>query len=501
MRNRRPASRPAAQPGSPEHQVTGEQLQILASYGPDALEGDRELAGITRFAAHLCQSEVAGITVAGRESYRFLAHHGSTLREVPREIAFGAHVMEGSSLLEIPDAAVDPRFADNPSVMGPPNIRFYAGQPLMSAEGVTLGALAVIDSTPRPEGLTDLQREGLAVLADSVMLRLLAHRDHLTMEREAAAREEQLRTLADSIPAIAWSATPDGRFEYFNKRLVDFTGKAVEQEGAAFHPEDWKKANALWQESLRTGKPYEVEHRMCRHDGEYRWMISRAVPVRDHDGKIVRWFGTAVDIHEIHAASESRDLLAKELSHRIKNIFAVIAGLVSLSARKRPELKEFTDELNAVIRALGRAHDFVRPVDSAARDNLHGLLAELFAPYGIEESARVQVIGDDLAISARAATPLALVFHELATNSAKYGALARPDGQVELTVHENGEDVQMRWSERGGKSRSTNAKLKDGFGSRLVEMSITGQLGGSWERHFDGEGLVVEMTISKAAIS
>lgn len=501
MINSRPTSRASAQPSSPAFPAAGEQLQLLASYAPDALEGDSDLAAVTRFAAHLCQAPVAAVTLAGQDNDRFLVHHGSTLREIPREIAFCPHAMEGTDLMEVPDAAEDPRFADNPSVKGPPHVRFYAGQPLISPEGVALGTLSVLDTVPRPGGLTELQREGLAVLAEAVMLRLRAHRKQLVMQREAEAREGELRTLIDSMPAIAWSATPEGHFEYFNKRLIEFTGRPDDQEGKAFHREDWEKASALWQHCLRTGEVYEIQHRLCRHDGEYRWMMSRAVPVRDHDGNIVRWFGTAVDIHDIYAASESRDLLAKELSHRIKNIFAVIAGLVSLSARKQPEFKEFAEELNAVIRALGRAHDFVRPVGGAARDNLHGLLGELFAPYGIDEYARVLVKGDDLAISSRAATPLALVFHELATNSAKYGALATSAGRVELTVSENGDDLLMRWSETGGKSPAKNAKLKDGFGSRLVDMSITGQLGGSWDRRFEKDGLVVELTVSKAAIA
>jgi PAS domain S-box-containing protein len=492
---------PPALSDLPAHPAAPEQLEIVASYATDELEGDGELAAIARFAAHLCETPVAGITVAGRESDRFLAHHGSTLRKVSRNIAFSSFTMEGHDLMQVFDAAAEPRFADNPNVLGPPHIRFFAGQPLISPEGVAFGALSVIDSTPRPAGLTDLQREGLAVLAESVMLRLSGHRKQLALQREAEAREQDLRTLIDSIPAIAWSATADGEFEYFNKRMIDFTGGMDNQDGAAFHPDDVQRIRDSWQKSLETGRIYEIEHRLCRHDGEYRWMMARAVPLRDPEGNIVRWFGTAVDIHDIYAASESRDLLAKELSHRIKNIFAVIAGLVSLTARKRPELKEFAEELSAVIRALGRAHDFVRPVDSAARDNLHGLLGELFAPYGADEGARVLVEGADLAISSRAATPLALVFHELATNSAKYGALAKADGRVKLALSESGDRLQMRWSEQGGKSPAKNAQLKEGFGSRLVDMSITGQLGGSWERRFEEDGLVVEITVPKSAIA
>jgi hypothetical protein len=142
-----------------------------------------------------------------------------------------------------------------------------------------------------------------------------------------------------------------------------------------------------------------------RHDGEYRWMISRAVPVRDSEGNIVRWFGTAVDIHDLYAASEARDLLAKELSHRIKNIFAVVSGLVSLSVRKRPEVQEFGTELIGMIQALGRAHDYVRPAEGSRRRSLHGILEDLFSPYGSGTGARVAVSGDNMNIAARSATP------------------------------------------------------------------------------------------------
>jgi PAS domain S-box-containing protein len=486
-------------PIAPAPQVGAEHLQILASYAPDALEGDSELAAIVRFAAHLCQTPVAAVTVTGPDHERFLVQHGSAVREIAREIAFCPHAMAGKGTMVVPDATTDPRFAENPNVTGGPKIRFYAGQPLIGGEGVAIGTLSVIDPIPRPDGLSELQREGLAVLADAVMLRLRAHRKKLEVERETQVREEYLHILADSIPAIAWSATPDGHFDYFNKQMVEFTGQRDDQSGSAFHPEDWKKASALWQDCLKTGKTYEIEHRLCRHDGEYRWMISRALPVRDGEGNIVRWFGTAVDIHDLYEASAGRELLAKELSHRIKNIFAVIAGLVSLSSRKHPEAKNFADDLNATIRALGRAHEFVRPDDKAKSGNLRGLLEKLFAPYGSGDGARVRVTGDDFAINSRTATPLALVFHELATNSAKYGALATSDGTVSLKVGDGGKTVKLVWRESGGKK--VKQPVKEGFGSRLVDMSVSGQLGGSWQRRFDDDGLVVELKLPKATIA
>jgi two-component sensor histidine kinase len=223
------------------------------------------------------------------------------------------------------------------------------------------------------------------------------------------------------------------------------------------------------------------------------------VPVRDSGGEIVRWFGTAVDIHDIYAASESRDLLARELSHRIKNIFAVVSGLISLSVRKRPEVKDFGDEMIGTIRALGRAHDYVRPAEGSRRSSLNGMLKDLFSPYQGDAEARVRVAGDDVKIAARAATPLALVFHELATNSAKYGALSSEDGTIDLTVTDEGDSLRLHWVERGGPPPPE--ERIEGFGSRLVEMSVTGQLGGSWDRRYEPEGLECELTVSKAAIT
>jgi two-component sensor histidine kinase len=109
------------------------------------------------------------------------------------------------------------------------------------------------------------------------------------------------------------------------------------------------------------------------------------------------------------------------------------------------------------------------------------------------------VHGDDVTILARAATPLALVFHELATNSAKYGALSTEHGEVDLAIADQGKSLLLRWVERGGPPAKRNPK--EGFGSRLVEMSVTGQLGGSWERRFEDGGMVCELTVSKAAIA
>ena len=494
-----PELRPAGPVPAPDFPNEEERLRVLRDYALNSLEDDPELASIARFTAKLCQAPVALVSLVEEERQRFLAAEGLEVRETPRSVSFCTHAMLGDALMEVRDATLDPRFAANPLVTGEPHIRFYAGQPLKSEEGLPLGTLCVIDTVPRPHGLNAFQRDGLEVLAQTAMRRLRSRRNSTAARREQEERVAYLRSIVESIPAIAWAADPQGNFEYFNNRLVEFTGRPDDKGGEAFHPDDWKIASAAWRHSLATGEPYEVEHRLRRHDGEYRWMIARAEPTRDSEGKIVRWFGTAVDIHDLYAASEARDLLAKELSHRIKNIFAVVSGLISMSVRKNPEVADFGQELIGTIQALGRAHDYVRPAEGKRRTSLHGMLADLFGPYGRGTGARVEVHGDDVTLAARAATPLALVFHELATNAAKYGALSVEEGRVKLSIEDQGKTLLLRWVETGGPPARRNPK--EGFGSRLVEMSVTGQLGGSWERRFEKDGMVCELTVSKAAVA
>lgn len=473
---------------------------MLAAYGVDELEDDPELLGIVRLAAHLCETPSAIVSLVGDDLVRLLAREGIDARETPRSVSFCTHVMTAGGVMEIPDATQNAQFSESPLVTGEPHIRFYAGQPLLSDDDVPLGSLCVIDTAPRPGGLSGLQREGLEVLAQAVMRRLNARRADLAARAELERSEAHLRALTDSIPAIAWSADAAGNFDYFNKRLLDFTGRAESYQDEVLHPEERERAVATWKRSLETGEPYEIEHRLRRHDGEYRWMISRAVPVRDGDGGIVRWFGAAADIHDLHAMAESRDLLARELSHRIKNIFAVVCGLIALSVRKNPEHAPFAEDLTGRIRALGRAHDFVRP-SVEQPGNLKGLLYELFAPYGSGENGRVRVEGYDLPIDSRIATPLALVFHELATNSAKYGALSTGGGHVDLEICDAEEKVRFFWREIGGPPPRSDIGEAQGFGTRLVDTSVAGQLAGRWDRHWRKDGLLVELEIPKKVLA
>jgi PAS domain S-box-containing protein len=310
--------------------------------------------------------------------------------------------------------------------------------------------------------------------------------------------------LADTMPQMVWSTLPDGFHDYYNQRWYEFTGVPDgstdgEEWNGMFHPDDQERAWQKWRHSLATGEPYEIEYRLRHRSGAYRWTIGRALPLRDSDGKVVRWIGTCTDIDDAKRQAEQTEVLSRELSHRIKNIFAVIDGLVGLSARRNPEAKPFASELRDRIAALGRAHEFARPHSEHSRNTveeatLHGMLRQMLRPYPALQEGRISISGDDVPLDDRGATPMGLVFHELATNAAKYGGLATVDGRVSVSSRIVGEDLVIIWTETEGAGPVLPPK-RLGFGTRLVDLSIIQQLNGTIERNWIPTGLTVTITL------
>lgn len=146
-------------------------------------------------------------------------------------------------------------------------------------------------------------------------------------QAEVALRQSELifRTLADTMPQMFWVTQPDGYHEYYNQRWYDYTGKTLEQtrgEGwqDIVHPDDVERTIEVWQNSLRTGKTYDIECRLLRAaDGEYRWHLVRAFPLRNQEDQIVKWFGSCTDIHDQKLVIEERaQALARERAARIE---------------------------------------------------------------------------------------------------------------------------------------------------------------------------------------
>ena len=512
----------------PDGWTERDRVAALRAYGVLHTAPEAEFDDIVSLAARICEAPTALISLVDSDIQWFKARVGLDACETGRDVSFCDHAMRETEIMVVPDATLDPRFADNPLVTGDLGIRFYAGAPLVNAEGLPLGALCIIDYRPRPDGLTDLQTRTLTVLARQVISQLELRR---ALARSIVASEERhqvdvdladattalseseakFRAIADSMPQMVWSTLPDGFHDYYNARWYEFTGVAAgstDGEGWAgiFHPEDQPRAWEVWRHSLATGDLYEIEYRLRRFDGVYRWTLGRAAPIRNEAGEIIRWFGTCTDIDDLKRVEQNKELLSQELSHRIKNIFAVVSALIALSAREYPEAKAFASAVRNRIGALARAHEFVRPHSDVSRPTvgtmtLHAFLEALFRPYADDSGApRVVVDGDDALFDDQAATSVALLFHELATNAAKYGALSENTGRVGLNTRLAGDRFVLTWTEQGGPTVSGEPS-HTGFGSSLATVSVEGQLGGKLERFWKPEGLIVVADLPATALS
>jgi PAS domain S-box-containing protein len=135
---------------------------------------------------------------------------------------------------------------------------------------------------------------------------------------ELRRSERELRDAIDTIPALVWTALPDGSNTYVNKRFVEYTGSSAEQTTgsgwqALVHPDDLERHAGKWMEAVATGKPHESEVRSRRSDGQYRWQLDRGVPLRDEDGNIVKWYGVTTDIEDRKRAEEALQLVSSDL--------------------------------------------------------------------------------------------------------------------------------------------------------------------------------------------
>jgi PAS domain S-box-containing protein len=311
-----------------------------------------------------------------------------------------------------------------------------------------------------------------------------------------------LRIVAESLPQPVWTATAEGRPGGFNGRWYAFTGQS-DGDGHglwdALHPEEVEAHRRRWQEALRTGEGYEAEARLRAADGRYHWFKVKTTPIRDGGGPVQHWLGTCTDIDAQKTATEARQALAREMSHRVKNLFAVASGLVSMTARSAKTPKDMADALRGRLGALSRAHELVRSAlggDEGASEatTLENLVQSVLSPYATGGD-RLQVAGPPVPVGTNTVTNLALVLHELAANAAKYGSLSDSQGRLAIRWEIEGDEVRLAWDETGGPALA-GAPGAEGFGSQLARRTVTGQLGGTMEPDWRAEGLRLAMTLS-----
>lgn len=323
-----------------------------------------------------------------------------------------------------------------------------------------------VEATARPIKADDGRVVEVMLIHEDVTERLQA-------EEALRASEAQFRTIADAMPQMVWSTLPDGYHDYYNHRWYEFTGvPAGSTDGAAwngmFHPEDQPRAWEVWRHSLQTGETYEIEYRLRHRSGEYRWVLGRALPVRNEHGEIVRWMGTCTDIDEqkrardeLLAANRRKDDFLAMLAHELRNPLAPIstaahllkaapadpakvaraADIIERQVRHMTELVDDLLDVSRVTRGLVELER--RPVEvKAVLANAIEQARPLIEARGHQLTTRmppgdVHVLGDR--------TRLVQVVSNLLNNAAKY---TPPNGALSVSMTVNGE-VEVRVADNG----------------------------------------------------
>ncbi|MBU8539846.1 HWE histidine kinase domain-containing protein [Falsiroseomonas tokyonensis] len=618
---------------------SAEALRLSALDRYDILDTESEQAfdDIVRIASQICDVPIAIVSLVGADRQWFKARVGLPAEGTPRSQSVCAHAIQGRSLFQITDLEADDRTRANPLVTEEPHLRFYAGAVLETPDGHALGTLCVIDTAPRPGGLTEQQAEALLALSRQVMAQLELRRSaraeaanrrmlEATLERLVAS-EARWRALfgnmregflvgellrdaegracdarlmesngafleqANLLPCamgtrlreLPWGADPallgqlvrtvetgapqafewrlPDRHRWFEVRsapeqgdrfsclVLDITDRKASEQALLLKDErlqmaldasgsvglwDWpvetnrltgdarfarlyglpldRTASGLTMEEYQEfvvpediaplreriravfeeGADFRVEYRVAPPGRTLRWVECRGRLVRDEEGRPLRFSGTAVDITDRRSREEQKQLLMEELSHRVKNTFAMVQALAIQTLRDADP--EASHSLQSRLATLSRAHDVLVQTSWSAT-TLHRLLDTVLRLE--TEGARFRLAGNDFSIGSRAALSLSLLLHELATNAVKYGALSREQGLVAIDWRIEDGRFLMRWRESGGPPVRMPAET--GFGARLIRMGICGS------RHadlrFDPGGLQAEFAADLSMVS
>ena len=260
------------------------------------------------------------------------------------------------------------------------------------------------------------------------------------------------------------------------------------------HPDDIERIEATRGAALRRRETYKLEYRIIHPDGQDRWIVGRGGAVYDEaTGEPIRILGNNVDITERKVLEEHKTTLISELDHRVKNVLATVSTVASRTQEMSNSMPEFVAALDGRIKSMATTHELL------SSRHWQGIpLAELvrreLAPYATASNTSAD--GPDLVLSAEAGQTLAMVFHELATNAAKFGAMSVKSGRVSVRWNymRNGHTESwlcIRWQESGGPPVAS--PKRSGFGTSVVRELIPYELGGTVDLLYRPEGVCCKL--------
>ena len=313
--------------------------------------------------------------------------------------------------------------------------------------------------------------------------------DRTIAEAALAGSAAWLRAVFETTPECIKLVAPDGTLLQMNAaglRMLD-AKSAADVEGRSMLDLVVPQHRAIWKanhDRVCAGEILRWEYDLIGLGGRRLSMETNATPLPMPDGRLAQLAITR-DITERRRAQEHQALLMREVDHRAKNVLAVALSLVRLTRNEDPD--HYAEVLEGRIAALANAHGLLAEEDGKGADLRAVLQAEL-APY--LEAGGVTLHGPPVGLTPGTVQPVSMVLHELVTNAAKYGALSVPAGRLTVVweVDAGRGDLELNWVERGGPAVA-GQPVRRGFGTKLIEGMVQGQLGGSIEQHWEPTGL------------
>lgn len=331
--------------------------------------------------------------------------------------------------------------------------------------------------------------------------------------RDVTERKQAEAALAESEARLrlALQAAGKGMWEWqlrtgrvlWDERAYELLGLPVASGEVAValffdrvHPADRPGLQGALASVIRSGEDFAREFRVALPDGTIRWLASSGKVFRDaHDGQPARMIGVVWDVTERKQAEERQALLRRELSHRVKNILAVVQSVALLTGRRAESLDAFLQGFQGRLQALAGANELLVRSGWQAAD-LDEVVRHALLPHGLGAEGRFELHVAPVPVAGSLTQDVALALHELATNAAKYGALSVPGGRVVVeagpVAGRGGAMLRLVWREQGGPP--VQAPARQGFGARLLSQ-LFAQHGGTVAMDWRAEGLVCHIEL------
>ncbi|BDA83270.1 hypothetical protein Sa4125_08120 [Aureimonas sp. SA4125] len=332
-------------------------------------------------------------------------------------------------------------------------------------------------------------------------LKILRDRTASKLAAEKLAKSEERLNLALGASSLIgiwdWDLATDIVYADANFARVYNLDPVLAAQGAPlseyvknFHPEDMPEFRAELDRTLDALDDFSCEYRIVQPDGSIRWLLARGRVVLDEAGRPVRFPGASIDITDRKLAEQQRIELTREMSHRIKNILAMVQAIATQTFRMVTSVEEGRAAFAGRLTALARAQDILTQKSWTTAD-IRDIVEDALEPHRIGEG-RYQVDGPSFTLTAQQGLGLSFAMHELATNAAKYGAMSTENGAVaiEWSLLPTGA-FAFQWTETGGPLVASPERR--GFGSRLVERIVATYFDGAAQLDFPESGVVFRL--------